>query len=242
MKKYFILLLTFLCVTLVYARKGYDRNIKPSLFVPKGSWMGGVTFSYTELTGDNYKLLILDDVNGEGYTFKVSPYAGYFFRDNMAAGVRLNYNRTYADIGNVNLDLGDDLTFDISDYKYLEHEYTAAGFLRTYMGLGNSKVFGFFNELRLTYGYGQGKTLSGSDEKATGTYQTSHRLQIGAAPGLTAFVTNNMAVEVSINVVGLDFKWIEQTTNQVEHGSYRQSSADFKINIFSINIGICTYF
>ena len=72
--------------------------------------------------------------------------------------------------------------------------------------------------------------------------QTSHRLQIGAAPGLTAFVTNNMAVEVSINVVGLDFKWIEQTTNQVEHGSYRQSSADFKINIFSINIGICTYF
>lgn len=82
------------------------------------------------------------------------------------------------------------------------------------MGLGNSKVFGFFNELRLTYGYGQGKTLSGSDEKATGTYQTSHRLQIGAAPGLTAFVTNNMAVEVSINVVGLDFKWIEQTTNQ----------------------------
>ena len=48
--------------------------------------MGGVTFSYTELTGDNYKFLILDDVNGEGYTFKVSPYAGYFFRDNMAAG------------------------------------------------------------------------------------------------------------------------------------------------------------
>ena len=86
---------------------------------------------------------------------------GYFFRDNMAAGVRLNYSRTYADIGSINLDLGDDLTFDISDYKYLEHEYTAAGFLRTYMGLGNSKVFGFLDQLRLTYGYGQGKTLSG---------------------------------------------------------------------------------
>lgn len=46
----------------------------------------------------------------------------------MAAGIRLNYNRTYADIGNINLDLGDDLTFDVSDYKYLEHEYTASGF------------------------------------------------------------------------------------------------------------------
>ena len=140
------------------------------------------------------------------------------------------------------INLGDDLNFDISSYKYLEHEYTVAGFLRTYMGLGNSKVFGFFNEVRLTYGYGQGKTLSGTTPDVKGIYQTSHRLQIGAAPGLTAFVTNNMAVEVAINIVGLDFKWADQVTNQVEHGSYRKSSANFKINIFSISLGICTYF
>lgn len=242
MKKYLILFLALSCITSVYARKGYDRNIKPSLFVPKGTWMGGVTFSYTELAGDNYKFLILDDILGEGYTFKVSPYAGYFFRDNIAAGVRLNYNRTYADVGNINLGLGDDLSFEIKDYKLIDHEYTASGFLRTYMGLGNSKVFGFFNELRLTYGYGQGKTLSGTLPDVTGTYQTSHSLQIGAAPGLTAFVMNNLAVEVSINVVGLNFKWVEQINNQVEHGTYRQSSANFKINIFSVNIGLCTYF
>lgn len=242
MKKYLILFLALSCITSVYARKGYDRNIKPSLFVPKGTWMGGVTFSYTELAGDNYKFLILDDILGEGYTFKVSPYAGYFFRDNIAAGVRLNYNRTYADVGNINLGLGDDFSFEIKDYKLIDHEYTASGFLRTYMGLGNSKVFGFFNELRLTYGYGQGKTLSGTLPDVKGTYHTSHSLQIGAAPGLTAFVMNNLAVEVSINVVGLDFKWVEQISNQVEHATYRQSSANFKINIFSVNIGLCTYF
>lgn len=243
MNKYFVLILTaFLCVANAHARKGYDRDIKTSLFVPKGSWMGGVSFSYMELAGDNYEFLILDNMNGEGYTFKVSPYAGYFFKDNMAAGMRLNYNRTYADLGNIDINLGDDLNFDISSYKYLEHEYTVAGFLRTYMGLGNSKVFGFFNEVRLTYGYGQGKTLSGTTPDVKGIYQTSHRLQIGAAPGLTAFVTNNMAVEVAVNIVGLDFKWADQVTNQVEHGSYRKSSANFKINIFSISLGICTYF
>ena len=53
---------------------------------------------------------------------------------------------------------------------------------------------------------------------------------------------NNVAVEVSINLIGLDFKWAEQVTNQVEHSSYRKSSANFKVNIFSINIGVCTYF
>lgn len=61
----------------------------------------------------------------------------------MAAGLRLGYNRTYGDLGNIDIDLGDDLTFDVSDYKYLEHKYTAAGFLRTYLGLGSGKYSAF---------------------------------------------------------------------------------------------------
>ena len=110
------------------------------------------------------------------------------------------------------------------------------------MGLGKSKVFGFFNELGLTYGYSQGKNYSGTGNELTGTYQKVNKFQISATPGLTAFVTNNLAVEVSIDVLGLDFQWVEQVTNQVEKGSFRKSSANFKINIFSVNIGLCTYF
>lgn len=59
----------------------------------------------------------------------------------MAAGARLNYSRSYIDIGNLDLDLGDDLTFDIKDYKYLEHTVYASGFLRTYMGFGKQQNF-----------------------------------------------------------------------------------------------------
>ena len=121
MKKYIVLLfLAFSCMNALHARKGFDREIKQTLFVPKGTWMGGVSFSYMELTGDDYKFLVLDDMGGEGYTFKVSPYVGYFIKDNIAVGARFNYNRTYADIGNIDIDLGDDLNFNISDYKYLE--------------------------------------------------------------------------------------------------------------------------
>ncbi|MDD3038355.1 hypothetical protein [Bacteroides sp.] len=240
-KRYVIFFISLLCVATVCAQRGFDRKIKSSLFVPKGTWMGGCSFSYSEQTNDNYKFLVLDNVKASGYNFKVSPYAGYFFADNMAAGARLNYSRSYTDIGNLDLDLGDDLTFDIKDYKYLEHTVYASGFLRTYMGLGNSKIFGFFNELRLSYGYGQGKNTSGVENDLTGTYQYIHRLQLGSAPGLTAFVTNNIAVEVSIGLVGLDFKWINQKTNQVESGYRRNSSANFKIDIFSLNIGMCFY-
>lgn len=66
-------------------------------------------------------------------------------------------------------------------------------------------------------------------------------MQIGFAPGMTAFITDWSAVEVSVGVMGFDFKWIDQRTNQVEVGSSRTSSGNFKINLFSINIGMTFY-
>lgn len=242
MKKYiFILLFIGLCPAFGRAQLHVDRGIKTGLFVPKGAWMGGATFSYSEHDDTNFKFLVLDDISTNGYTFRVSPYVGYFFKDNMAAGVRLSYDRTYANLGNIDIDLGDDLSFSVKDYVYLSHKVSTSGFLRTYMGLGNSKVFGFFNELRLTYGYGQGKVTSGTGNDMTGTYQKVNNFQLGAAPGLTAFVTNYASVEVSIGIVGLDFNWYDQTTNQVEKSSRRKSSANFKIDLFSINIGMTIY-
>lgn len=242
MRKIILFFLTFMCVAYSHAREGFDRNIQGTLFVPKGTWSSGLSFSYMEMESDNYKFLILDKAGGEAYTFKISPHASYFFTDNISAGLRVQYNRTFAYIGNIDLNLGDDLNFSIKDYGYLEHGISTSGFIRTYMGLGKSKVFGFFNELGLTYGYSQGKNYSGTGHDLTGTYQKVNKFQISATPGLTAFVTNNLAVEVSIDVLGLDFQWVEQVTNQVEKGSFRKSSANFKINIFSVNIGLCTYF
>lgn len=240
-KKIAAIFVILLCTFNIAAQKGFDREIRSSVFVPKGTWLTGCSFSYSEQTNDNYKFLILKDIEANGYTFKVNPYAGYFFADNMAAGLRFNYSRTYANIGDLVLDLGDDLSFDLNDYKYLEHSFSASGFMRSYMGLGNSKVFGFFNELRTTYGYGQGKNTSGKGNDLTGTYQNIHSLQIGSAPGLAAFVTNNLAVEVSIGLVGLNFKWVDQKTDQVYSGYHRKSSANFKIDIFSLNIGVSYY-
>lgn len=241
-KKFIIIILSLLCVTMVSAQKGFDREIQSSpVFIPKGAWVGGCSFSYSEQTNDNYKFLIIKDVKANGYTFKVSPYGGYFFADNMAAGLRFNYSRSLINIDNIDLDLGEDFSFNIQNFYYLEHSFSASGYLRTYMGLGGSKIFGFFNELRLTYGYGQGKDTSGVGNDLTGTHQTIQNIQIGSAPGLTAFVTNNAAVEVSVGIVGLNYKWIDQKTDQVKTGTRRTSGANFKIDLFSINIGMTFY-
>lgn len=218
-----------------------DREIMKTTFIPKGQWMAGGTVSYTEHDEDNLNFLVLKDVQGLGYTFNVSPYAGYFFRDNVAAGMRFSYNRTYLDMDNFELNLGEDFNINLKDLYWLEHKYEVGGFLRTYMPIGKSKIFGLFNEVRLTYGYATGKNSTGSGTEYDGTFERTHSLQIGIAPGMAAFVTDWSAVEVSVGVMGYNFKWVNQKTNQIETGKRRTSSGNFKINLFAINIGMTFY-
>lgn len=241
MRKLLIILL-LLCPVLVQAKKKFDRGITKSVFIPKGQYFAGSTISYSEQSADKYQFLVLANIDAKGYTFRFSPFGGYFFADNIAAGGRFTYGRTYVNLENVDINLGDDLSFQIKDDMYLEHNYSATGFLRTYMGLGNSKVFGFFNELRLTYNYGQGKHTNGMGNALTGYYQRSQSIEIGAAPGLTAFVSDFASVEVSVGVMGFDFKWVDQTHNQVQESSRRSAGGNFKIDLFSINLGMTLYF
>lgn len=218
-----------------------DREIQEQVFIPKGQLLMGGTVSYSEHDENNLNFLVLKDVEGLGYSFSVSPYVGYFFRDNMAIGARFAYSRTHLDLKNFDLNLGEDFNISLKNLYWLEHKYEASAFLRTYMPIGRSKIFGLFNEARLTYGYLQGKNSTGSGTEYDGTYETAHSMQIGMAPGMTAFITNFAAVEVSVGVMGFNFKWQEQKTNQIETGKRRVSSGKFKIDLFSINIGMCFY-
>lgn len=246
-KIFAVLLLLVVTIGCAQAQRGdkaitrIDRDVQKAVFIPKGTWMAGGSVSYTEHDEGNLNFLVLKNVEGNGYDFSVSPYVGYFFRNNVAAGFRFTYNRDYLDLKNFELNLGEDFNISLDNIYYLEHKYQASGFIRTYMPIGKSKIFGLFNEARLTYGYGTGKNSTGTGTTYDGTYQTTNHLQIGFAPGMTAFITDWSAVEVSVGVMGFDFKWVDQQTNQVEEGHYRTSSGNFKINLFSINIGMTFY-
>lgn len=218
-----------------------DREIMKTTFIPKGQWMGGGTVSYSEYDEENLNWLVLKDMDGLGYTLSISPYVGYFIKNNAAVGLRFTYNRNYLDLDNLELNLGEDFNINLDNLYLLEHKFEVGAFLRTYMPIGRTKIFGLFNELRLSYGYSRGKNSTGSGSEYDGTFQRINSFQIGTAPGLTAFVSDWAAVEVSLDVMGYSFKWTKQITNQVESGSKRSSSGNFRINLFSINIGMTIY-
>ena len=99
----------------------FKRSIELKTFVPKGQWILGNSISYSEHNESNYNFLIIEGINSDGYTFKVSPMLCYAFKDNLAAGGRFSYARTLTKLSGVTINVDDDNQFDLDDMNQLKH-------------------------------------------------------------------------------------------------------------------------
>jgi hypothetical protein len=167
-------------------------------------------------------------------------------------GLRYTYSRNYLYLGDLDVNLGEDFNISLDNLYYLEHKHEGSIFMRNYMPLFGSKIFGAFAEVRATYSRANGKNSTGvySDDPLVnsldGTYETVHKVQLGISPGLCIFVTDFAAVETSIGVLGVDYKWsnyknIHPNSTEYEYGKSHSGGANFRFNIFSIHIGMTFY-
>lgn len=220
-----------------------NRDDLKATFVPKGQWMLGGTVNFQDWDADSYDMLVLKNMQYNGYSFSGSPYFGYFVKNNLAVGGRYSYTRNNFQLDTFDLNLGEDFNISLADLYYLGHRHQASVFMRNYMPIGKSKIFGFFTEIDATYALTKSKNTTGriDDKTFDGTYTTTHSVQLGFMPGMTAFVTDFAAVECSIGVMGLNYKWGESTANRVETSKIKNGGANFKFNLFSVNLGMTFY-
>lgn len=240
MKK-IITLFCFLCVFLTMGAQNKKLKIADNVFVPKGQWIVGSSVSYSEHTENNYQFLVIDKFNADGYTFKVSPLLVYGVKDNLGMGGRFSYGRTLTRFNGLNLGLGDDLTVSLDDTYELSHSYSVMAVMRNYINLGSSKRFALFAETQLQFGGSQSKLVTRSGDELTGTYSKSVDLGIGISPGIVAFINNYTAVEVSVGVLGIEYGKVHQTRDQIYSSDRTTNVANFRINLFSIGLGIAFY-
>lgn len=220
-----------------------DRGALKATFIPKGQWMCGATINYQQWDTESMDMLVLKNMQYNAYTFSGSPFFGYFVRKNLAIGGRYSYTRNNFQLDQFDLDLGEDFNISLSDLRYIGHSHKASMFLRNYMPIGKSKIFAFFTEIDATYAQTISKNSTGRVEEKTydGTFLNTHAVELGFVPGLTAFVTNFAAVECSIGVLGLNYKWGEATANRVEKSEIKSGGANFRFNLFSVNLGMTFY-
>ena len=213
-----------------------------NVFVPKGQWVVGATASYSTHVNENYKLAIIEDVNSQGYNFKLSPMLGYAIADNMVVGLRGNYGRTHLRIDSASLSLGEGETgTNIStDFYYaLKHSYTVGAIWRQYIPLGRNKRFAIFNEVQVAVGGSQSKFAT--DSPIRGTFSRTTDAGLSVSPGIVAFASNIMAIEVNVGVMGVQYSRTKQVHNQVETGKTSTSYMNFSINLLSIGLGVSFY-
>ena len=98
-----------------HAQEHFKRGLEQISFVPKGQWIGGVSVSYSQSDFENYQFLIVENLNGDTYTFKVSPMVMFCFKDNLAAGGRLSYSRSRTRLDGASLVLGADTSYDVDN-------------------------------------------------------------------------------------------------------------------------------
>ena len=230
--------------TLTVAEKIRQRGITntSNIFVPKGLWITGLSTSYSTHQNENYSIAIINGIQSEGYTFRVSPMVAYSLKENMAIGVRGAYSRSNLTVDAAGLKFGDEETgteISITDYKAIKHSYTVSAIWRQYIPLGESKRFAIFNEISL--GAGGSQSIFAAGEPITGTYEKGYNVSLGVSPGLMAFATNDVAIEVNVGVMGINFNEVEQVHNQVSSGNRRSSSMSFRVNLLSIGVGVSFY-
>ena len=213
-----------------------------STFVPRGQIITGAAISYSTHANDNYTFMVVEGIESEGYNFRVSPMVAYAIRENMAIGLRGVYSRSNLTIDKADLKFGDEETgteITVDNFKAVQHTYTVSAIWRNYIPLGKSRRFAIFNEISL--GAGGTQAIFAADQPIRGTFQEGYTISLGVSPGLMAFATNNVAIEVNVGVMGINLTEVEQVHNQVSVGNRRTSNMNFKVNLLSIGVGVSFY-
>lgn len=223
--------------------KKFDRGLNDNTFMPKGTITLGASLTYTSLDAEDYQFLLFDDLTAAYKTIGARVNFAYTFADNIAAGVQFQYSRNTATIDNVDMSLSEDLQFSISDYYTVQQVFTGSAYIRTYINVGNSRVIGMFNDVKVYFAGGQGKVTDGPDGPSlVGTYEKITKMGLVLAPGVSIFTADFMAIEASIGILGVEYSRTEQTTNQVYQGTYEYVNASFKLDLLSLGVGIAFYF
>lgn len=217
----------------------YNRGLSNYLFVPKGTWSIGLTASYGEIgTKDLDVFGVLSDVTISANQFSIKPYVQYFIRNNLSVGLKFGYYNAKGQVDSFNVDIDDDMNFNLNDVMYRSESYSSALTLNNYIGLTRRGRFGVFNEIELAFTTGNSEFRRPYNGEPRTTHTTTTEVQLNFSPGVQVMMMKNVGFHISFGVFGFYLKNEKQRENDGPTGNRFTSGANFRFNIFNINFGL----
>ena len=244
MRKSIIILSLLVLGALSAEAQHYDRGyelVPSSPFVKKGTWMAGGSARYSQHVNSNFNLLLINCINSEGFNVSVNPKLLYMLKDNAGVGVKFSYDRGMLDLSSADLSVSD-ISMGTRDCYQINHKFTAHAVYRSYIPLAGSKRIAMFADLMLGGSFKQGKAFYPGKDYIIGTYEEKYALEIAVDPGIVAFLTERLSLELNVGVFGVSYGWTNQVRNQVINGNSDRTSAGFMVNLLSLGVGMSYYF
>ena len=221
----------------------YDRGyeaVPSSPFVEKGTWVFGGSARYSQHINDDFNLAVINGISSEGFNLSLNPKLVYMVKDNMGVGLKVSYDRGMLDLSSADLSISD-ISMSARDCYQINHKFSAHALYRAYIPLAGSKRIAMFADLMLGGSFKQGKAFYPGKDYIIGTYEEKYALELAVDPGIIAFLTERLAVELNVGMFGVSYGWTDQIHNQVYTGSREATQINFKVNIFSIGFGLAYY-
>lgn len=220
-----------------------DRKINDNVFAYKGEWALGLTASYGTISSDNSDIFaLLEHVNLSGSVTSVSPYVGYFYRDNACVGLRMGYTHMGGTIDNMDLNLGsqNDVGLSIPWIDAASNSFKASAFMRNYTSIDRNGRFGVFSEIEASYAFGDNTTsFQSGDSPANYTNSKNSTVKLWFNPGVAVYMFPNVCATVSFGMGGFKYTKIRQYDEAgVETGSREVSKLLFRLNLADIHFGM----
>ena len=202
----------------------------------QGTIFTGLNLAVSEKTSENPSSLFQQIESQDRISYIISGAGGYFIRDLWMLGGRLEYESSESDTG---------FTED-SDQLRIQatSQLTTIGFvMRNYLPMGKTGRFSLFVESSLDFGYGKEVVQTTLDDDIDRTVTNAYVLELGVTPGLMAFINKGVAIETSVNLIGLSASWGDYDFNSGERtGNTSSVDLDFSIKLLTLYIGLTYYF
>lgn len=243
MKKLFFVMMAATVAALSLQARTINRGLgnPKSEFIPAGSWQFGLLGGYNKynsgsLNGNQGATFfgLIDNINGQISTANVSLSGAYFVARNMSVGARFTYGNT-----GIDCESADIMSLMQFTNKHINvQSFTGAITYRAYLPLFNSKVFALFGEARLNGKIGYTKNYEQQERGKVGTYADVYSVSLGLYPGMCFFVTDNVAIEVSLPLLEGGYEWNRQISGGERESGQSHAFVAFQPGILGLNLGI----
>lgn len=206
-----------------------------AVYIEKGAFSASVNGSYHKWkASDGISLLgILSNTDGTISRAYASADADWFIMDNLSIGVRFGYVNTAADANSLKITE----LVDLTNKHVRQQSYEASLCVRRYMPLCNSKIFAVFIEGLLTGTRGYNKSYEDTARGKEGEYTDIYSADLGLIIGASAFVTDRLAITISLPKISAGIEWQEQIEKQEDKSSFRSFGFSTRPNLLGISIG-----